>query len=424
MSTCKNPKYQWVEGFKKMAVGDFLPGSIDGLVTYEMLEKLKAGLLGEEKRSLIRAGQYLKLDCGGCSSCHFKAVMAKTGAMLNETVYAGDVCFLSMTYRNDEGSDTRADMAHKVLTPSHIRTLRERMRRDSHYGKFRSLIVGEYGDLKGRAHFHAILWSDEGEPLPEFPYDEPFQFKHWDHGHCFARAHPGQAQFQYVAGYALKSLLGSTSGGAWSAPSQLYMSASRRPVLGHRMFAELGARAAEYGVPPSFNYLPPGGDRKYNYTMKDRSRDLYIDAYLDALAEFRPDDPTFSALSLPLMQAPKGTAFRGVAVNGGPDVWMQKAVMQGLVRRQEWFADVDPAETVQADMADLEAALADRQLRQERLNAVEAERRAAAAVKAANERNRLYEMSMRSDPSDPYWDEVDARRFASKLLKGGAWQYD
>lgn len=423
MSTCRNPKLQWVAGFKKMNVGDFLPGAPDDVLTYEMVERLKAGAVGLEQQSLVRSGHYLKLDCGACSSCHFKAVMAKTGAMLNESVHAGDVCFLTLTYRNDEGSNTRADLAHKVLTPPHIRTLRERMRRDSYYGRFRSLIVGEYGDLKQRAHFHAILWSENGESLPEFPYDERFLFKHWPHGHCFALANPGQAQFQYVAGYALKSLLGSTSG-SWTAPSQLYMSASRRPVLGHRIFAELGARAAEYGVPPSFNYLPPGGDRKYNYTMKDRSRDLYIDAYLDALAEFRPNDPTFSALSLPLMQAPKGAAFTGVAMDGGPDVWMHKAVLQGLIRRQDWLNPVDPVETAKEDMAEFQAVMDDRQLRQERLNAVQAERRAAAAVKAAQERNRLYEMSMRSDPSDPYWSEVDARRYAAKLLQGGAWQYD
>jgi len=422
MSTCRNPKLQWVAGFKKMNVGDFLPGAPDDVLTYEMVERLKAGVCGEEQRSLVRSGHYLKLDCGRCSSCLFKAIMAKTGAMLNESQYSGDVCSITLTYRNDEGSNTRADLSHKMLTPSHIRTFRERLRRDSHYGRFRSLIAGEYGDLTGRAHWHCILWSENGESLPEFPYDERFQFKHWDHGHCFARPNPGQAGFQYVAGYAIKSLLGADVGSTWAKPSQLYLTASRRPVLGYRIFAELGVRAAEYGVPPSFNYLPPGGDRKYNYTMKDRSRDLYIDAYLDALAEFRPNDPTFSALSLPLMQAPKGTAFAGVDMQGRPDVWMHKAVIQGLIRRQEWLNPVDPVETAKEDMAEFEAVMADRQLRQDRINAVQAERRHAAAVKAAHERNRRFSESFRMDKDDPFWDDFDANAFAAGVLKGGSWR--
>lgn len=423
MSTCKNPKMQWVAGFKAMRAGDLLPGSIDGHLTYEMVERLKSGALGEEKRSLVRSGHYLRLDCGCCSSCLFKAVMAKTGAMLNESVYSGDVAFLTLTYRPDTPGGSRADLADKVLTPPHIRTLRERMRRDSHYGKFRSLIVGEYGDLRGRAHWHAILWSEGGESLPEFPHNERFEFKHWAHGHCFARPNPGQEAFQYVAGYALKSLLRADHGSRVG-PSQLYMTASRRPVLGYRIFRELGARAAEYDVPPSFGYLPPGGDRRYRYTMKDRARDLYIDAYLDKLAEVRPDDPTFSALSLPLMQAPNGIAFRGVAVDGGPDVWMHKAIMQGLIRRQERLNPVDPVEAAEADMAEFRADMADRQLRQERINAVLAERRHAAAVKRAKERSRAFALSFRDDPSDPWWDEFDARVYASDLLKRGAWQHD
>lgn len=422
MSTCRNPKLQWIAGFKKMAVGDILPGSPDCHVTYEMFERLKAGVCGDEQGSLVRSGHYLRLDCGSCSSCIFKAVMAKTGAMLNESQYSGDVAFLTMTYRPDvPGGKSRADMADKVLHPPHIRTLRERMRRDSHYGKFRSLIVGEYGDLRGRAHWHVILWSEDGESLPEFPHDERFQWKHWPHGHCFARPNPGQEAFQYVAGYCLSSLLRADLGPR-GGPSQLYMTASRRPVLGYRIFAELGARAAEFDVPPSFNYLPPGGDRKYNYTMKDRARDLYIDAYLERLAEVRPNDPTFSALSLPLTKAPQGTAFRGVDMNGGPDVWMHKAIMQGLIRRRDRLNPVDPVETAKQDMAEFQEVLHERQVVQERINAIQAERRHAAAVKAALERSQRFAESFRDDPSDPYWEAVDAGRYAADVVRSGSWR--
>lgn len=450
MSTCRNARMLWVPGFAKMEPGDLHPGSHTGLVTHGMIERMKAGLLGDEQRSLIRAGRYLRIDCGRCSSCLFKAVMAKTGAMLNESVYSGDVAFLTMTYRPDvPGGDRRADMADKVLTPPHIRTFRERLRRDSHYGKFRSLIVGEYGDLRGRAHWHAILWAEGGESLPEFPHDERFEFKHWPHGHCFARPDPGQASFQYVAGYALKSLL-TADIGSGPRPSQLYMTASRRPVLGHQVFRELAERAAEYLVPPSFNYLPPGGDRKYNYTMKDRARDLYVDAYLDRLALVAPDDATFSALSLPLTQMPRGVAFRGAAVDGGPDVWMHKAILEGLVRREARLNPVPPAVSAEADLAEMVADLRDKQSRQERINRLEEEKRLAADLRRSNERRkrldaerrvagevqRLKEWAERlnpprlHDPADPFeedaalWDDFSADRYSVDLVRSGAWRLD
>lgn len=418
--SCQSPKILWNRhSFKEMELGDPLPGSPDGMVTQVILDSLLAGEVGEDMRSLIRPGHYIPIDCGRCRSCIFKAVMAKTGAMLCEAQFSGEVAFLTMTYRPDAGSSFRADLADKMLMPHHIRAFRESLRRDPYYGKFRSVIVGEYGDLRGRAHWHCILYSAPGEPLPEFDYNCRSEFKHWQHGHTYAEPNPGAKSFSYVAAYCLKTM---AEGSMFGRPSQLHISSSRRPVIGHQGFRAQAERAADFQVPPSFNYMPPGGNVRYNYTMKDRARDLYIDAYLDTLALAAPDDETFSALDRPLMAAPKGVAFRGVDAFGKPDVWMHKAVLDGLRRRAERLNPSAPVLLAQADMADFETAMADRQLRQERLNALDAERRAAAAVQAANERNRRFELSMRSDPSDPFWDELDANRFAASVLKGGSWR--
>lgn len=360
-------------------------------------------------------GEVLYLDCNVCRSCVFKSLMAKVAGMLCEADRSVDTAFLTLTYGRDAGSptDDRADMAHKILTPPHIRDFREALRKDRHYGSFRSVIAGEYGDLYGRAHWHVILFGAKGT-FPEFDYNNPLaHFKHWPHGHVKAVPQPGAKAFLYTAEYALKGMA-AMRGSPHFKPetSQVHISATRRPVLGHEFIIEHATRTADFGIPPSFNLMPPGGNPDYRYTLKDRSRDLYIDHFLDRLSEAYPNDPTFNALDLPLMAEPDGIAFgrRG-------DPWMQKAVFDGLRRRRDRLNPDDPAKLLRAERAALVEKVSEQAASAAREEKRQAEQREASRVQRAKARNRALQVSFRSDPDDPFWDEYDADRSAVAALR-------
>lgn len=360
-------------------------------------------------------GEPLKLDCGVCRSCVFKSLMAKVGAMLCESSKSVDTAFLTLTYGRDAGSptDDRADGAHKVLHPPHIRDFRESLRKDRHYGSFRSVIAGEYGDLFGRAHFHVILFGEKGT-FPQFDYNNPLgHFKHWPHGHVKAVPQPGAKAFTYTAEYALKGLA-ALRGSPHYKPetSQVYISASQRPVLGYGHFIDQAIRTAEYAIPPSFNYMPPGGNPNYRYTMKDRARDLFMDHYLDRLFQAYPDDPSFKALHLPLMAEPSGIAF-----GRRDDPWMTKAVFDGLRRRQDRLNPDNPAKLLRAEKAAFLEKISEQVASASREEKRQAEQREAARVQRAHARNRALQVSFRSDPDDPFWDDFDADRSAVAALR-------
>lgn len=107
------------------------------------------------------------LPCRKCSECLQKrskdlAVQATMEARSHE-----ENSVLILTYDNDHLGDN-------ILDYDHIRVFQKRLRRyvDYHYGKkIKFLTVGEYGDKKGRMHWHMIVfgWKPKSEEQLE-PY--------------------------------------------------------------------------------------------------------------------------------------------------------------------------------------------------------------------------------------------------------------
>lgn len=185
-------------------------------------------------------------------------------------------CTLSLTYA------PRDDLADKVLHPRHFQLFMKLLRRAGH--KVRYLVAGEYGDLKARAHFHALLFFEHIEPLgsgiaPAFgTHDAPFcreipqkrmvHIREWPHGHIKCDWSATEQSARYVCKY----LLADNKNNAW-------FSLSKKPALGAAFFAQKAAKAVELDVlPSSFNYLPPGGNRDRPYLMTGASRRDYLNA--------------------------------------------------------------------------------------------------------------------------------------------------
>lgn len=380
-----------------------LPG---GVVTQDMAGFRNGG---------FQPGYYLPADCRQCPSCLQKAINSRVGAMLAESSLAHDSAFLTLTYANDAGSSTRSDLAHRVLMKKHMREFTERIRRDRSLGRCRWFYSGEYGELYGRAHWHVILFGVDGR-FPDFDYSSELSHSRlWPYGHINAKPVPDAKLMAYAAKYAVKSLAGFKESSIFLSGTEAVYSASARPPLGGEFFADHGRRLADYGVPLSFNYMPAGGIRAANYTVKGRSRKLMANAYLDRLHEMGFDVTRYGS------SGRSADLQAGQPVPRSPDLWVETEIRKVMRERAlSLLPDLTPEE----DFKELSEAHAERQAVNQRILDAQARKRHKAAVARQRERSRAFALSFRDDPSDPFWDEFDARRNAVDLLRGGAWKYD
>jgi len=175
-------------------------------------------------------------------------------------------------------------LADKVITPSHfqdfIRALRDRRH------KLRYIATAEYGALKGRAHFHAILfWQTPKRPdrtalKPEMPHKRNFHFPKgiWDHGHAYAdNMSPNEfdeKSIRYVCKYLLKDQ-----------DTDTWMTLSKKPPIGCQFFLDKADRDAALGVfPSSFNYTPPLAHKGRQYTLSGATKRFYLERLIDQMA--------------------------------------------------------------------------------------------------------------------------------------------
>ncbi|WP_143042791.1 rolling circle replication-associated protein [Paracoccus alkenifer] len=190
----------------------------------------------------------------------------------------------------------RDDLADKILHSKHFQLFMKLLRRAGH--KVRYFVVGEYGDLKGRAHFHAILFFQRLLPrVDQYPLydrgisprykddypagksqdDAPFcdeipqmrmtHIREWPHGHIKVDWRADERAIRYICKYLLKGT------------KEYWFSLSKKPALGHEWFQEKAKLARDLAVLPSgFEYLPPGGDPTKPYLMTGATRRDYLNA--------------------------------------------------------------------------------------------------------------------------------------------------
>ncbi len=215
--------------------------------------------------------------CRQCWRCKQNRLNDYVGRAMAEFSTSAASCCISLTYA------PRDDLADKVLQPRHFQLFIKMLRRAGH--KVRYLVAGEYGELKGRAHFHALLFFEHIQPLPEgvtppefgsadapfcreIPFKRMVHIREWPHGHISVDWSASERSARYVCKY----LLSDDKNNAW-------FSLSKKPPLGAAWFAQKAASAVEYGVlPSSFEYLPPGGSKDRPYLMTGATRRDYMNA--------------------------------------------------------------------------------------------------------------------------------------------------
>lgn len=241
-----------------------------------------------------------QVPCRGCWRCQKRRVNDYVGRCLAEAAHSDWVVTLTLTYA------PRTDLADKELTPKHFQQFVRKLRRRGYV--FRYFVAGEYGELRGRAHFHCILfgtgekpthklfenserwypgeaerlWDRERTEGPQYwPQGQNFHCHEWPHGHVFADWRADVRTIRYAAKYLNKR-----------EPGRHWFSLSKKPALGAAHFEELADRAVEFGVLPStLEYIAPGDtEGKQRYLLSGASRRDYLLRIIDGWAEHRPLD--------------------------------------------------------------------------------------------------------------------------------------
>jgi len=392
----------WVKGNGKFSIippGTVLPGQ-DAPLHPDF-----AGFAGPQSKGM-QEGQIITVDCRVCSSCIVKYQNALIGACLAETAFAESAVSMTMTYANDPGSDTRSDLAHKMLIGNHVREFSERLRKARGFGRVRYLVAGEYGPLHGRAHWHAVLIFEDGMPPFDFSAERYNDNRLWPYGFISAKPCIDEAGFAYACKYAVKSTKAMQGNQHYLPGVETVMRRSRIPPLGEPFFLERAVINADLGIPLSMKYMPPGGLSKANYHVRGKASRLRMaHAYLERLDQMGYDVAYFD-------KKPLGYQPKGFAIPRSPDPDICRLIEMACHERR---LGALPLVTLEQEAAQLVADFRDREVRQERINAAQAERREAAAVQRARERNARWLRESRDDPDDPIWDDWDGDAYAAAV---------
>jgi len=107
------------------------------------------------------------VPCGQCLHCRIKKRREKATRALLESKFHEHSLFVTLTY-NDQylpvvcyhpQTDVKYEHPLGVLDITAIQKFNKRLRRASAPHKLRIFYCGEYGELRGRPHFHLVIWG-------------------------------------------------------------------------------------------------------------------------------------------------------------------------------------------------------------------------------------------------------------------------
>lgn len=267
----------------------------------------------ETPNRIIVDGRTVEIGCRDCWQCTERYINDWVGRCIAESQTALAAHSCTLTYgRDEEGNADHLRAA--VLTYSDVQKWLKLVRHNGYSPRY--FCVGEYGGMKGRSHWHLIVyWQDNSEhiarlkarakkrknkrPIPEGPVPpltletEMVVQAHWKHGFSYWEDLKGAdpvsncRAVRYVCKYTQKDLEDMEAQGK--------LTMSKMPPLGAAWFRELAGRHVAQGLAPqSLIYRHDGivtkEGRLKEFMIKkgSASHDLFCQAYVDRWAEAHP----------------------------------------------------------------------------------------------------------------------------------------
>lgn len=249
----------------------------------------------EKPVTLLRDGREVIGTCGTCSQCRAVRRRDVIGRALAESrdPSCREFTFTTLTYGHDNRYSDRVDHPHaNYLEYSDVQKWIKRIRKRQIPGskqkyRVRYMVAGEYGTLKGRAHWHALLfWQSEA---PRYSTEErwsedPFWtegFTNWQKGDSGA--------VSYVAKYISKSNIDEAT--------ETCFHGSFKPLIGGEFFRQWAQLHVDNGLAliQGRKYQIAGSytrqGKLFDYWMTPSASRFVVRCYLEAWAKKWPNVP-------------------------------------------------------------------------------------------------------------------------------------
>ncbi|AXH71908.1 MAG: putative replication initiation protein [Bacteriophage sp.] len=212
-------------------------------------------------------------NCGKCAFCVKQKKAAFANACRMELEHSDWALFLTLTIA--PGPERATDNLDKFLQIKVLQDFQKRCRIniDRQVGSFvgvnvtgwRYAQVGELGTLRGRPHYHMIVFG-KGD-RPNFPIGDRVYIPEWPFGHVSVRTDVDGATAFYIGKYIAKDHL------------TRCCSVSKVPALGSAYLIDLAlywATQGTFGLARDFSFSMPGLIGRYRGVVKGARRRDYI----------------------------------------------------------------------------------------------------------------------------------------------------
>lgn len=210
----------------------------------------------------------IETPCRWCWACLKNRQNELVGKSLLELAASDWGIFLTLTYDDKRITDPlQKTMIHKADFQTFMKSVRNRIT------TCRYVAAGEYGEKRGRAHFHVALMG-LGIP-PNIPLKKRVHLSSWPWGHVWTDA-LNVNSMRYIAKYLTKARSEKTKKTMIS--HEEWVTYSKKPPLGLEYvlrWAEL--HAEEKVFPRSFRINPPGAREKDRYQISGLSQHLFLE---------------------------------------------------------------------------------------------------------------------------------------------------
>lgn len=298
-----------------------------------------------------------RLTCRKCWQCISNYQDLWVGKCIAESKTAVKTYVVNLTYGSDEYMGTEGnDMRAVTLCYPDVQLWLKRLRHQS-TGRLRFLAAGEYGDEKGRAHWHVLLFCESQTVIPNLRLD--WRYIHegekgqmiWPHGISFWQEVKDPAQVSYVCKYIQKD----------EGTETVYNThVSKQPALGTDYFTLCAKLHVDQGLSPQDTYYgfpdvlkthgkQEGQPRRYVMTRSAAYkycqdfvtlwRDRYgenswpqsdlIDDYFDALAKLEQRSKAYAEVALIELKA----RFKAEAKERNVFTWLTTTDVNGKEER-------------------------------------------------------------------------------------------
>lgn len=155
----------------------------------------------------LKTGLTVQVPCHVCWQCRADKVRNWTGKCLAEAQTSSSVDFVTLTYAdvNSRAAKWVAEPVtadrYKTLHYEDVQKYIKRIRKAGY--KVRYVVAGEYGEKKGRAHWHVLLFWQGERPKRRIEHGNEWQDEFWHHGHVNYQRFDENAA-RYVCKYLLK----------------------------------------------------------------------------------------------------------------------------------------------------------------------------------------------------------------------------